>query len=131
MILKIKYLEYGSNCAIMAFNEDEICIGTVTVDINCDDYPRYKEYCNSDKLAKIVGVETKPSYVGKGIATRLLNEVIKKFGNYNLVLLCSPRKRVENTDTLKTPTDLQIFYSKFGFFRTNELLPTMIRKANI
>ena len=33
------------------------------------------------------------------------------------------------TDTLKTATDLQIFYSKFGFVRTNELLQTMIYKA--
>jgi GNAT superfamily N-acetyltransferase len=114
----------------MAFNEDEMHIGTVTIEIDCNEYPRFKEYCNGNKLAKIVGVETKPNYVGLGIATKLLKETIKKFKNYNLVLLCSPHKRWEDTDTLKTVADLQMFYSKFGFIRTNELLPTMILKAN-
>lgn len=124
-------MEYNNNCSIMAFNDDEMHIGTVTIEINYDEYPRFKEYCNSDKLAKIVGVETKPNYVGQGVATKLLKEAIKKFKNYNLVLLCSPRKRWEDTDTLKTVADLEMFYSKFGFIRTNEFLPTMVRKSNI
>ena len=55
--------------------------------------------------------------------------LIKKFEYYNILLLCSPCKREENTDTLKTISDLEMFYSKFGFIRTNELLPTMIKQA--
>ena len=59
----------------------------------------------------------------------LYRNLLLKYKNTNFVLLCSPCKRLENTDTLKTATDLQIFYAKFGFVRTNELLPTMIYKA--
>lgn len=129
--MKTRCLEYNGKYAIMAFNEDEMCVGTITIDTKCNEYPRYYEYCNGDKLAKIIRVETNPHYVGQGIASKLIKLAIKKFKDYNLVLLCDPQKRWEDTDTLKTISDLQMFYSKFGFIRTNELLPTMILKANI
>ena len=125
--MKIKYLETDTKCFIQAFNEDEILLSTIVLDIKCDEYPRYKEYCNGNKLIKIIRVETNPHYVGQGIASKLIKLTLEKYTNF--VLLCSPCKRLENTDTLKTVTDLQIFYSKFGFVRTNELLPTMIYKA--
>lgn len=127
--MKIKYLETDTKCFIQAFNEDEILLSTIVLDIKCDEYPRYKEYCNGDKLIKIIRVETNPHYVGQGIASKLIKLTLEKYKNTNFVLLCSPCKRLENTDTLKTATDLQIFYTKFGFVRTNELLPTMIYKA--
>lgn len=130
--MNIKYTEYNGKCCIQAFNK-EIRLGTLIIDINCDEYPRYKEYCNGYKLAKIIIVETNPNYVGQGIATKLIKNTINKYKEYNLILLCSPQKRCEDTDTdtLKTVADLQMFYSKFGFIKTDELLPTMIRKANI
>jgi GNAT superfamily N-acetyltransferase len=91
-----------------------------------------KSYGNryiANKLVKIVRVETNPNYVGQGIATKLIQLAIKQFESYNFVLLCSPAKRTENTDTLKTVSDLQMFYSKFGFVKTTEFLPTMVKKA--
>ena len=127
--MKIKYTEYNSKCYIQAFNNEETWLSTVILDTNCDEYPRYKEYCNGNKLAKIIRVETNPNYVGQGIASQLIKNTINKYKEYNLILLCSPCKREENTDTLKTISDLEMFYSKFGFIRTNELLPTMILKT--
>ena len=129
--MKIKYTEYNGKYYIQAFNNEEMWLSTVILDTNCDEYPRYKEYCNGDKLAKIIRVETNPNYVGQGIATKLIKNTIDKYKEYNLILLCSPQKRWEDTDTLKTVADLEMFYSKFGFVRTDELLPTMIRKSNI
>jgi predicted GNAT family N-acyltransferase len=57
--------------------------------------------------------------------------VISRFKAYNIVLLCSPQKREGDCDTLKSVTDLKKFYEKFGFKKTGELLPTMIRKAEM
>ena len=128
--MNIKYLHYNDNFYIYALDKG-IQLGVIVLDINCIEYPRYKEYCNGNKFAKIVRVETNPNYVGKGIASKLINLAINKFNDYNFVLLCSPSKRNVDNDTLKTPSDLMMFYSKFGFVRTNEFLPTMIRKSNI
>jgi len=125
--MKIKYLVLNNQCYIQAYNEEETLLSTVILNINCDEYPRYKEYCNGNKLAKIVRVETNPNYIGQGIASTLIKNAINKYKDYNFVLLCSPQKRLEDTDTLTTVKDLQMFYSKFGFVKTNELLPTMIR----
>ena len=128
--MKIQYLEANNKCYIHTINDEAVVVSTIVIDINCDEYPRYKEYCNGDKLAKIIRVETKPYYVGKGYASKLLKFAIKKFKNYNLLLLCSPQRRWEDTDTIKTVVELQMFYSKFGFVKTDELLPTMIRKTD-
>lgn len=125
--MKIKYLVLNNQCYIQAYNEEETLLSTVILNINCDEYPRYKEYCNGNKLAKIIRVETNPNYIGQGIASTLIRNAISKYKDYNFVLLCSPQKRLEDTDTLITVKDLQMFYSKFGFVKTNELLPTMIR----
>lgn len=126
--MEIKYFEHNNNYFIQAFN-NETLIGNIIIDTNCSEYPRYKEYCNGNKLAKIIRVETNPNYVGQGIATKLIKNTIDKYKEYNLILLCSPQKRLEDTDTLKTVSDLQMFYSKFGFVKTTEFLPTMVRKA--
>lgn len=129
--MKIKYSTYKGDIFAQLFDNSDLWLSTIIININCDEYSRYKEYCNGNKLAKIVRVETNSYYVGKGFASQLIRAVTKKFKDYNFLLLCSPIKRCENTDTLKTISDLQMFYSKFGFVRTNELLPTMILKANI
>ena len=127
--MKIKYLKSNDKCYIQLIDNTAILISKIIIDINCDEYPRYKEYCNGTKLVKIIRVETNPNYIGKGYASKLIKFAIQKFKEYNFLLLCSPCKRLENTDTLKTISDLEMFYSKFGFVRTNELLPTMIRKS--
>ena len=106
-------------------------VSQVTIDMY-GDYPRYKDYCNGDKVARIVRVETSPSYVGRGFGTMVMKkalEYLDKLG-YNVYLLCSPQHR-EADDNLRTVKDLKKFYSKFGFKPTLELLPTMIRKASL
>ena len=129
--MKIQYSEYSNSCCFCAYDENtSLLAGEVIIDMSGDEYPRYKEYCNGIKLAKIIRVETSPLYVGKGVASKLIKTAIEKLNNYNLLLLCCPCgrfERGENTDTLKTVSDLQMFYSKFGFVKTNELLPTMIK----
>lgn len=125
----IKYSIINNKCYIRAYDNNDP-VGVLILDLDCDEYARYKKYCIGNKLAKLVRVETNPTYVGKGIASSLIKAAIVNFKNYNIVLLCSPCKRSENTDTLKSVSDLQMFYSKFGFEKTDELLPTMIRKAN-
>lgn len=114
---------------IQLIDDKATLVSKIIIEINNDEYPRYKEYCKGKLFAKIIRVETYPNYVGKGYATKLMNFLIKKFKYYNILLLCSPCKREENTDILKTVSDLEKFYSKFGFIRTNELLPTMIKQA--
>ena len=128
--MKIQYWENKCKCYLQLIDDTATLVSSLTIDIECDEYSRYKEYCHGNKLAKIIRVETNPSYVGKGYASKLIRYAIKKLNGYNLVLLCSPCKRSGNPDTLVTVGNLEKFYSKFGFIRTNELLPTMIRKAN-
>ena len=129
--MKIQFWENNKKYYLQLIDEGASLVSKMIIDINCDEYPRYKKYCKGDKLAKIIRVETNPNYIGKGYASKLIKFVIKKFKEYNFLLLCSPCKRWEDTDTLKTVADLEMFYSKFGFTRTDELLPTMIRKTNI
>jgi len=129
--MNVKYSDFHGKCYIQAFNDEGILLSTIVIEINCDEYPRYKEYCNGYKLAKIIRVETNPHYIGQGYASKLIKLAINKFKDFNIVLLCCPCKRWEDTDTLKTISDLEMFYSKFGFIRTNELLPTMIHKTKI
>ena len=114
---------------IQLIDDKATLVSKIIIEINNDEYPRYKEYCKGKLFAKIIRVETHPNYIGKGYATKLMNFLIKKFKYYNILLLCCPCKREEDTDTLKTISDLEMFYSKFGFIRTKELLPTMILKA--
>jgi GNAT superfamily N-acetyltransferase len=128
--MKIQFWETNNKCyCIQLIDDTATLVSKMIIDIDCDEYPRYKKYCKGNKIAKIIRIETYPNYVGKGYASKLIKFAIKKFQDYNLVLLCSPYKRDENTDTLKTVEDLEIFYSKFGFIRTNEFLPTMIKKS--
>ena len=107
-------------------------VSQVTIDMY-GDYPRYKDYCNGNKVARIVRVETSPSYVGRGFGTMVMKKAIEYLDKcgYNSYLLVSPQKREGDCDTLKSVTDLKKFYEKFGFRKTGELLPTMIRKASL
>ena len=129
--MKIQYWESNHKIYIQLIDNTATLLSKIIIDINCDEYPRYKEYCKNNKLVKIIRVETHPNYIGKGYASKLIKFAIKKLKEYNFILLCSPCKRSENTDTLNTISDLENFYSKFGFIRTKELLPTMIRKSDI
>lgn len=109
----------------------EVIVSQVTIDMY-GEYFRYKDYCNGNKIARIVRLETSPSYIGLGFGSEVLKkslEYLDKCG-YNAYLLCSPQHREAN-DKLRTVEDLKKFYSKFGFKPTSELLPTMVRKASI
>ena len=107
-----------------------VLVSQVTIDMY-GDYFRYQQYCNGNKIARIVRVETSPSYVGRGFGTTVLKkalEYLDKLG-YNSYLLVSPQAREK--DVLRTVADLKTFYGKFGYKSTKELLPTMIRKASL
>lgn len=111
--------------------EKKTLVSQVTLDMY-GEYPRYKQFCNGDKIARIVRLETTPSYIGLGFGSEVLKKALEYLDmwGYNVYLLCSPQHR-EGNDTLKTVTDLKSFYSKFGFKKTWELLPTMIRTATL
>ena len=95
------------------------------------EHDRYKDKCNGDKLLKIVRIEVSSRHTNEGVATLLINELIKRHPQYNFYLLCHPMPRGECDEKHKTVKDLRRFYSKFGFVPCGELLPTMIRKAKI
>ena len=88
------------------------------------------QYWESSGKGYLQLIDNTSTLVSKVIIDFNCNEY-QRYKEYNLILLCSPQKRWEDTDTLKTVADLEMFYSKFGFVRTDELLPTMIRKSNI
>lgn len=115
---------------IRAYECSGECLGQIVLEFT-NDYPRYKHLCNGEKLLNITRVETKATYTNEGVASALINEAINRYKDYNMVLLCSPQKREGDYDTLKSVTDLKKFYEKFGFRKTGELIPTMIRKATL
>ena len=121
---------FGETCDIRAYECNGECVGAIVFK-ESDKYPRYKHLCNGTNLLEITRVVTKTTYTNRGIASALISRVIWSFKTYNIVLLCSPQKREGNFDTLKSVTDLKKFYEKFGFKKTGELLPTMIRKATL
>lgn len=123
--------KFGKYTTYHAYNKiDNVHLGFVTVILNSDEYPRYKNFCNGDYFAKIVRIQTEEKYCGNGIASALIRKILKDYHQYNFCLLCSPSPRGDN-DTLKTVRDLKNFYSKFGFKKTGELIPTMIRTATL
>ena len=115
---------------IRAYEWNGECLGKIVLKFT-DDYPRYKHLCNGKNLLEITRVEAKATHTNQGVATALLNEAINRYKDYNMVLLCSPQPREGGCDTLKSVIDLKKFYEKFGFKKTGELLPTMIRKATL
>ena len=122
--------QFSKTYDIRAYEWNGECVGAIVFK-ESDEYPRYKHLCNGTNLLEITRVETKTTYTNRGVASALINEVISRFKAYNIVLLCSPQKREGDCDTLKSVTDLKKFYEKFGFKKTGELLPTMIRKAEM
>ena len=122
--------QFGKTYDIRAYEWNGECVGVIVLKESYE-YPRYKHLCNGEKLLNITRVETKATHTNEGIASALINEAINRYKEYNMVLLCSPQKREGDCDTLKSVTDLKKFYEKFGFRKTGELLPTMIRKATL
>ena len=111
-------------------NNVGLIVSTMIVD-RYGEYSRYKHLCNGKKIAKIVRIETARRYVGCGLASRLLKQALEYLdqSRYNVYLLVSPQPRDE--DKLRSVSDLKMFYEKFGFVKTFELLPTMFRKATL
>ena len=117
-LFKIICLGYDKYRVFHAFDrKNGTHLGKVCVELDTDDYPRYKNLCNGKNIAKIVRVETEREYCGYGVASAIIRRILYYFYDYNFIL--------------KTVTDLKNFYSKFGFKKTNELLPTMIRSADV
>ena len=107
-----------------------IYLGTVVLSKDVE-YTRYRNQCNGNKLLKVVRLETDHKFTNCGVATALLKEAFKRYPDYNFYLLCHPMPRGRCDIKHTTVKDLRRFYSKFGFEPCGELLPTMIRKANI
>ena len=51
---------------IQLIDDKSTLVSKIIIEINNDEYPRYKEYCKGKLFAKIIRVETYPNYVGKG-----------------------------------------------------------------
>ena len=105
-------------------------LGEIVLSVDIE-FERYKNKCNGNNLLKIVRIEVSSHHTNEGIATLLMNEVIKRYKTCNLYLLCHPMPRGECDETHKKVKDLKRFYSKFGFIPCGELLPTMIRKTSL
>lgn len=129
--MEIKFVEKyfdKSNYKLSLYNKttnEEI--GFVLLELN-GDLNRYGEYCNGNKLAHIVRLETKYSYTKQGVAHTLLNKLFTDFNNWNFSLFVYPGYRGEKDFNKK---DLQKWYTQFGFERTKELISTMVKKATI
>lgn len=131
-LFKIECIGFsGSRCFHAYDAKNRTHLGKVIVDTKNVEYERYKHLCNGNKLAKIVRVETDREYCGWGVATELLQEVIRVYKDYNLYLLCHPMPRGHYDESHKTVKDLRRFYGKLGFVPCGELLPIMIRKASL
>ena len=70
----------------------------------------------------IFRVWTRQSHRRNGLATSLMEEAVKEFGNRDMLLRVGPEK---GSGVVKA--DLYRFYGKFGFVRKGET-QTMIRK---
>ena len=129
MNYQIIFKRDNNNCYFQALNSEGEIIGNLILEINhptC--YYRFKSLCNGRKCAYLVSIKTNYFYTKQGIATALLNEAIKTFYDYNIYLWVKPSRRGNNDKSFE---QLKKFYSQFGFFQTNELDPTMFRKATI
>ena len=125
----IIFTEFFNTIRAYDFN-DGYWLGEVVLSYDIE-YERYKNLCNGDKLLKIVRLEVSTNYTNEGVATALMNEVLRRYKDCNIYLLCHPMPRGKCDEKHKTVKDLRRFYSKFGFIPCGELLPTMIRKARI
>ena len=99
-------------------------IGFLIAKDSSDIYCRFAEYCNGKKLMSIIIVYVQKDYIGNGIGTALINKLLKDYKDYNILLIVNPMMH----KTL-SKEELYKFYEKFGFVRTNELVCTMIKKA--
>ena len=127
MKISFSYFRMDDYFYLFAIDENiNITVGTLTARLNVG-YNRFKDLCNGNKCAYIYSVKTTyTQYLGQGIATSLLNKLFDIYSEYNFYLCVIPSKRCEKDLDYE---QLKNFYNKFGFFRTNELTPTMFRKS--
>ena len=131
MRFRIKERKHNGFYYFTAFDELDVCIGQLSMDIRNAEYGRFSEQCIGDKIAKIVIVSTNIDYCNKGVATSLFNAAIERFKDWNLYLNIVPLPRLGENIKYRTVSGLRDFYSKFGFeYCTNSYPPTMFRKAN-
>lgn len=99
--------------------------------VRITDMPHYtfRERCNTtpDKCANIEIIKTVKSHKKQGIATAILDKVVKKYKKYDLFLQVIP---LDMDNTVATLTN---FYEKFGFKRCESggSTPTMVKPASI
>ena len=110
-------------------NDKDEYIGWVGIEISDMPHYTFKEYCNEqpDRCAKIVYVKTNKSYRNQGVATEVLNKVVKEYEDWDLFLQVIP---LDSNNTVQTLTK---FYEKFGFKRCESggSIPTMIKPAKL
>lgn len=110
-------------------NENGEQVGWSSVEITDAPHYAFKEHCNStpDKCAKVILVRTLKTHKRQGVATTILDKIVKEYEKYDLFLLVIP------LDTDNTVATLTNFYEKFGFKRCESggSTPTMVKPAKI
>ena len=114
-----------------AYDEDsDTHLGCVCVALKDVEFARYKSLCKGDKLAKIIRVETNRSFTNLGVASGMLNEVVKQLEGWNIYLNVVPCPRSDFERHALTRERLVHFYAKFGFKMAPDVLTTtMFRTA--
>ena len=104
-------------------------IGKLCVDLDSEDVTRYTKV-HKGKFAKIILVSTSEKFVGRGVATALMNKAIETLKDYNLYLNVISLKRNDND---KDKHQLMEFYKKFGFKQYDDDIctTTMIRTIDL
>lgn len=117
------------NYRLEVIKSEQYCYINAYVDGNSERIGKLGIEYKGDKKAKIIYVFTSPRYTNKGVATAMLNKAIEEFSDYELTLNIVPMPREGERITVR---DLNDFYEKFGFRRTDDIcLPTMIRKPSL
>ena len=126
MDFNVQVIKTQRYCYINAISDTNERIGKLCIDLESEDYNRYK---TNKHIAKIILVSTNQSVCGNGIATALLNKAIELFNDYTLYLNVVPLPRTNENPKYISKLGLMNFYSKFGFKRYDKdiCVTTMIR----
>jgi len=85
-----------------------------------------------DNKVHINYVVTNLRYVGKGIATLMINKAIEMFKEREISLMVKPMPRSGENIKYATVKGLVSFYEKFGFKKTDDpILTIMVRKPTL
>ena len=111
------------------FKDDDRQIGWACLEIGDRDHYTFKDFCNEkpERCAHITIIKTEKSERNKGVATAILDKIVKRYEDWDLFLQVIP---LDSTNTVQSLTS---FYRKFGFERCEfgGLVPTMVKPAKI